>query len=66
MASREYISLKNKIERYFIKVKELKLTHVEIFNFVHFICVVANASEVFSMAHLANIERFLCLSNNLF
>ena len=29
----------------------------------HFMCVAADASELFSMAHLANIERFLCNSN---
>ena len=33
----------------FIKVNELKLTQVE---------VAANASELFCMSHLANIERF--------
>ena len=43
----------------FIKVNELKLTQVELSSFFHFMCVAANASELFCMAHLANIERFL-------
>ena len=29
----------------------------------HFICIVANASELFCMAHLANTESFLYYSN---
>ena len=29
----------------------------------HFMCVVANASELFCMAHFANTERFLYHSN---
>ena len=41
----------------FIKVNELKLTRV-ILVFA-LMCVAANAFEVFCMAHLANIERFL-------
>ena len=44
---------------HFIKMNELKLTQVELFQFVHFMCVTANASEFFCMVHLANIERFL-------
>ena len=47
----------------FIKVKELKLIEVELFQFVHFMCVAANASELFCMAHLANIEWLLYSSN---
>ena len=47
----------------FIKVNELKLSQIEIFLFFHFMCVAANASELFCMAHLANIERFLLHSN---
>ena len=47
----------------FIKVNELKLTQVELFLFFHFICVAANASELFCMAHSANIELFLYHSN---
>ena len=47
----------------FIKVNELKLTQVELFSFFHFMCVVANASELFCMAHSASIERFLYHSN---
>ena len=43
---------------YFIKVDELKLTQVELFKFFHFMCVAANESELFCVAHLANIERF--------
>ena len=46
----------------FIKVNELKLTHVELLSFFHFMCIDANASELFCMAYLANIERFLYLS----
>ena len=46
-----------------MKVNELKLTEVELFEFFHFMCVAANASELFCMAHLADIERFLCHSN---
>ena len=44
---------------HFIKVKELKLTQVKLFYFFPFMCVAANASELFCMAHSANIERFL-------
>ena len=47
----------------FMKVNELKLTQVELFSFFHFMCVAANASELFCMAHLANYERFLYHSN---
>ena len=47
----------------FIKVNELKLTQVELFQFFLFMFVVANASKLFRMAHLANIERFLYHSN---
>ena len=43
----------------FIKVNELKLIQVELFSFFPFMCVAANASELFCMAHLENIERFL-------
>ena len=43
----------------FIKVNELKLTQVQLFKFIYFMYVAANASELFCMAHLANIERFL-------
>ena len=42
----------------FIKVNDLKLTQVELFSFFHFMCVAANASELFYMARLENIERF--------
>ena len=61
--------LKNKTEithlekGHFIKVNELKLTQVELFSLFHFICIVAKASELFCMAHLANSERFLYHSN---
>ena len=47
----------------FIKVSELKLTQVVVFSLFHFMCAPANASELFSMAHLANNERFLYHSN---
>ena len=43
----------------FIKMNELKLTQVELFDFFHLMHVAANASELFSMAHLENNERFL-------
>ena len=43
----------------FIKVHALKLTQVQLFSFFHFMFVAANASELFCMAHLANIQRFL-------
>ena len=48
---------------HFIKVNELKLTQVELFSFFHFMCVAANASELFCMAHLINIEQFLYYFN---
>ena len=47
----------------FIKVNELKLTQVELFQFFRFMSVAANASELLCMAYLANIERFLYHSN---
>ena len=40
-------------------MKELKLTHVELFSVFHFKSVAANVSELFCVAHLANIERSL-------
>ena len=43
---------------HFIKVNELKLTQVELFSFFHFMCVAANASELFCMAPLANFLTF--------
>ena len=43
----------------FIKLKELKLTEVELLQFFHFMCVAAIASELFCMTHLTYIERFL-------
>ena len=43
----------------FIKMNELKLSHVELFSFFHFMCADGNASELFCMAHSANYERFL-------
>ena len=50
---------------HFIEVNELKLTQIELFSLFHFMYVTANASELFSMAHLANTERFLYHSNLL-
>ena len=44
---------------HFIKVNKLKLAQVELFSLFHFMCVAANTSELFCVAHLANIERFL-------
>ena len=60
--------LKNKIENNWtwesaFQVYELKLTQVESLQFFHFICVGANAYELFLMTHFANIERFLYHSN---
>ena len=46
---------------HFIKAKEF--IEVELFQFFNFMCVAANASELFCMAHLANIQRFLYQSN---
>ena len=43
---------------HFIKVNELQLTQVELFQYVHFMCVAADTSELFSMAYLENMERF--------
>ena len=40
----------------FINVNDLKLTQVQLFSFFHFMCVAANASEMFCMAYLANID----------
>ena len=38
----------NSIEKVrFIEVNELKLTQVELFKFFYFVCVAANASELF-------------------
>ena len=42
----------------FIYMNELKLIQVELFTFFHFMCVAANASELFCVAHLANVELF--------
>ena len=47
----------------FIKVNDSKLTQVQLFLFFHFMCVAANVSELFFMAHLAINERFLYHSN---
>ena len=47
----------------FIKVNELKLTQVELFSFFYFVCIAADTSELFCMAHLVNIENILCHSN---
>ena len=45
------------------KVNELKLIQVELFSFFHFVCVAVEASELFCLAYLANMERFLYHSN---
>ena len=45
-------------------IKENELTQVELIYFFHFMCVAPNASELFCMAYLANIERFLYPSNH--
>ena len=47
----------------FTKVNELKLTLVGLFWFFHFMCVAADAFELFCKAHFANFERFLYHSN---
>ena len=46
-----------------IKKNELKLTQVQLFQFFYVVCVAAYASELFCMAHLAIIKRFLYHSN---
>ena len=46
-----------------MKMNELKLIQVELFLLFRFMCAAANASELFHMAHLTNIERFLYHSN---
>ena len=48
---------------HFIKVKELKLTQVELFKFFDFMRVAANVPKLFRMAYVANVERFLYHSN---
>ena len=47
----------------FAKMNELKLCQVELFSFFQFMFASANASELFCMAYLADIERFLYHSN---
>ena len=47
----------------FIKMNELKLTKLSYFSFFLIMRVAANTSELFSIAHLENIEGFLCYSN---
>ena len=43
---------------HFIKVNELKLAEIEFFQyFFSFMCTIANASEIFSMAHLGSVAR---------
>ena len=62
-------SLKNKIENNstwegtFYQSEWVKLIQAELFSLFHFMCVAANAFELFCMAHLASIERFLYHSN---
>ena len=46
-----------------MKVNDLKLTQVELFQFFHFMYVAANGCALFCMAYLENIERFLYQSN---
>ena len=43
----------------FLALNELKLTQIAIFLFFHIMLVFSNASELFCMAHLANIKSFL-------
>ena len=51
---------KSQLEKvHFIKVNKLKLTQLSCFSFFLFMCVSANAYELFCMAHLENIEQFL-------
>ena len=47
----------------FIKVVELKLTQIELFSFFYLMYDADNASKLYSMARLANNERFLYHSN---
>ena len=55
-------SLKNKIENNstwegaFYQIEWVKFTEVELLSFFHFLCVAANASELFCMVHLVNIN----------
>ena len=44
----------------FIKMNKLKLTQVDFF--FHFMCVAANASELFCMTHLAHFSYYSNLS----
>ena len=61
--------LKYKIEKNttwegaFYQSEWVKIKSSWVILFFHFMRVAANASELFCMAHLANIERFLCHSN---
>ena len=41
----------------------VKINSIELFKFFPFMCVAANASKFFCMAHLANIERILYYSS---
>ena len=38
-------------------MNKLNLIQAELFQFLHYKCTAANASELFCMAHLANNER---------
>ena len=49
----------------FIRVNELKLTQVKLFSFFHFMRAAANASELFYVAHLGNIEWVLLQRESL-
>ena len=47
----------------FYQSELIEITQIVLFSFSHFVCVIANASELFCIAHLANIERSLYHSN---
>ena len=46
-----------------MKANQLKLIQVELLQFFPFMCVAGNISDLFCMAYLAIIERFLYHSN---
>ena len=63
------IRLNNKIEnnstldRAFCESEWVRINWVSVILVIHSLCAAANASELFCMAHLANIEWFLYHSN---
>ena len=49
-----------------VSILLIGFTQVELFPFIHFMCVAANASEWVQTVHLVNIELFLYHSKLLF